>query len=107
MRARSAASRLYGCAFELATPAPPATLRAMRRRTGTTTSAARYIEQGWTEERCGECRGSGIAYAHRNRDPHMPIIGQERCRSCAGRGSTWRSPSGRPCAYPGGPWLAG
>jgi len=91
----------------LIAPHRAATLHTMRRQRGRTTSVDEYTRQGWTQHPCTQCRGTGLAYAHRNDDPKMPIIGHERCRSCAGRGGWWRSPQGMRCSYPGGPWLAG
>jgi len=79
----------------------------MQRSHGRTIPISRYIEQGWREEKCASCGGRGIGYAHRNGDPRMPIVGHEYCKACSGRGSTWTSPGGRRCSYPGGPWLAG
>jgi hypothetical protein len=76
----------------------------MQQRRGRTTSVERYIAQGWREDKCPECAGRGIAYSHHDRDPRLPITGMERCRCCAGRGSTWISPAGRRCEYPGGPF---
>ena len=79
----------------------------MRRqqRGGRVTSVDRYIADGWRQDTCPDCGGRGIAYSHRDRDPRLPITGMERCRACAGRGSTWISPAGRRAAYPGGPWM--
>jgi len=79
----------------------------MRRTGGTVKSASAYVAQGWRELRCTACNGFGLSYAHRGNDPQMPITGMERCRACDGRGSTWRSPAGKPCSYPGGPFLRG
>jgi len=77
----------------------------MQRQRGRTTSASAYLAQGWRQQACPACRGSGLAYAHRDGAPRAPITGHERCRACAGRGSTWISPAGRRASYPGGPWL--
>jgi len=76
----------------------------MRRRTGTTISVGKYLAEGWRQDPCPACRGSGLAYARRP-DAPMVVTGMERCRSCNGRGSTWISPQGRRAAYPGGPFL--
>jgi len=79
----------------------------MRAQRGRVTSASRYIEQGWTQQPCPACAGRGIAYSRRDGDRRAPITGHEQCRACAGRGSTWRSPGGLRCEYPGGPFVSG
>jgi len=76
----------------------------MQRQRGRTTSVAKYIAEGWREDRCATCNGTGLAYARRGGE-RGPITGMEYCDACGGRGSTWRSPSGLRCSYPGGPWI--
>src|SRR5262249_995284 len=85
-------------------PALAATLRPMRRHNGTRIPVAKYLREGWTQQACSACRGTGLNYIRPHADPG-PISGQELCRQCQGRGSVWTSPAGRRASYPGGPWL--
>jgi hypothetical protein len=75
-----------------------------QQRGGRTMTADQYRAAGWREERCPDCAGRGIGYAYRDRDPRLPIVGMEKCQTCGGRGSWWRSPNGVKCQYPGGPF---
>jgi len=74
-------------------------VRAMRQRTGRTTSIEQYRAQGWTESRCDACRGSGKIR------PSEYACAANACPACQGLGSWWRSPRGVRCAYPGGEFL--
>jgi DnaJ-class molecular chaperone len=74
-----------------------------QRQRGTRIPVSEYIRDGWTQDRCTACNGTGLAYVRTR--PEGPISAQERCRECRGRGSTWLSPAGRRAAFPGGPFL--
>jgi len=70
-----------------------------QRERGRTTEASEYVRQGWREDRCGQCNGSGL----RPGAEYHSII--NRCPACSGMGATWISPQGRRCVSPGGRFL--
>lgn len=62
---------------------------------------ASYIERGWIQETCGNCRGYGVVSWYSAHD----FEGARDCEHCIG-GTVWRTPRGKHHAlWPGGPFV--
>jgi len=66
-----------------------------------TTSEGRWLANGWSVVRCGECGGHGMVCDYgRGED----FYGAKECSACDGSGHLWQSAFKRLALYPGGPF---
>jgi DnaJ-class molecular chaperone len=57
--------------------------------------------EGWRQERCFSCHGTGMVSSYSWAD----FEGPAECDMCHGSGAYWRTPKGRYVVYPGGPFI--